>query len=89
MEATSAETGRALWDRTPVGPYSLAEARAALGKWEKDTSFGIPTCGRTSAGYTYTERIRDHCDDNDCLIWVHRQTTDDTGRSAALPRGPL
>ena len=44
------------------------------------------------AGYTFTERIPDHCDDHDCLIWVHRRTTDDdaadTERSAALPTGP-
>jgi RimJ/RimL family protein N-acetyltransferase len=42
VEATSEETGRALWDSHPAGPYSLDEARAALAKWsDKDQSFGV------------------------------------------------
>lgn len=138
VEATSAETGRALWDRTPTGPYSLADARTALGKWEKDTSFGVFENGRLvaavglmpdaagsaemaywvrpesrgrglavaalshltdwahangyarlwleirpdntasqrvaeRAGYTYTRRIPNHCENHDCLIWEHQR----------------
>jgi hypothetical protein len=42
VEATSKETGRALWDSHPAGPYSLEDAQAALAKWsDKDQSFGI------------------------------------------------
>lgn len=49
VEATSGETGRALWDRTPAGPYSLADARAALAKWTADTSYGLFENGRLVA----------------------------------------
>lgn len=41
VAATGRETGRALWDRTPTGPYSLPDARAALAKWTEDTSYGV------------------------------------------------
>ena len=49
VEATGGETGRALWDRTPVGPYSLPDARAALAKWTDDTSYGVFEHGRLVA----------------------------------------
>lgn len=42
VEATAAETGRALWDRHPAGPYSLADAQTALDRWSHDDrSFGV------------------------------------------------
>jgi len=42
VEATSKETGRALWDRHPAGPYTLADANTVLRKWiDDDQSFGI------------------------------------------------
>ena len=49
VEATGRETGRALWDRTPTGPYSLSDARTALSKWTDDTSFGVFEDGRLVA----------------------------------------
>jgi RimJ/RimL family protein N-acetyltransferase len=49
VEATGRETARALWDRTPAGPYSLADARAALAKWTDDTSYGVFENGRLVA----------------------------------------
>lgn len=33
-EATSGESGAALWGPRPAGPYSLADARAALAAWD-------------------------------------------------------
>jgi RimJ/RimL family protein N-acetyltransferase len=140
VEATSKETGRALWDSHPVGPYSLAEARAALARWsDKDQSFGIFEHNRLvaavgvmpdgedsaelaywvrpesrgrglamealrhltiwahdngfrrlwleirpdneasqrvaeRAGYTYEQRIPNHCETRDCLIWTKVST---------------
>jgi RimJ/RimL family protein N-acetyltransferase len=42
VEATNGETARALWGAVPVGPYSWAEASAALRDWSADqVSFGI------------------------------------------------
>jgi RimJ/RimL family protein N-acetyltransferase len=41
VEATSAETGRSLWGHHPRGPYTLADARAALRSWGRDTSYGV------------------------------------------------
>jgi RimJ/RimL family protein N-acetyltransferase len=41
VEATSAETGRSLWGYHPRGPYTLADAQAALEAWDQDTSYGI------------------------------------------------
>lgn len=41
VEATSGETGRALWSHHPVGPYTPADARQALRAWDKDTSYGL------------------------------------------------
>lgn len=42
VEATSSETGRALWDRTPVGPYSLSDApdSAELAYWVRPEARG-------------------------------------------------
>jgi RimJ/RimL family protein N-acetyltransferase len=34
VEATQAESGRALWGPRPAGPYSLEEARSALRDWD-------------------------------------------------------
>src|SRR4029453_17090385 len=34
VEATQAESGRALWGPHPAGPYSLEDARAALQAWD-------------------------------------------------------
>jgi RimJ/RimL family protein N-acetyltransferase len=33
-EATSGESGRSLWGHSPAGPYSLADAQAALADWD-------------------------------------------------------
>ena len=140
MEATSKETGRALWDSHPAGPYSLEDAQAALAKWsDKDQSFGIVENHRLAAaagllpdgddsaelaywvrpesrgrglavqalqqltkwahdngfrhlrleirpdneasqhvaaraGYTYEQRIPNHCETHDGLIWTHNKT---------------
>ena len=140
VEATSNETGRALWDSHPTGPYSLEEARAALAKWcDKDQSFGMfegtrlvgaiglmpdgedsaelaywvrpESRGRglaaealhnltnwahnkgfrrlwleirpdneasqrvaARAGYMYEQRVPNHCEAHDCLIWTHTET---------------
>jgi RimJ/RimL family protein N-acetyltransferase len=45
VEATAAETGRALWAARPVGPYTVSEARAALASWDltrdRQTSYGV------------------------------------------------
>lgn len=45
VEATRAESGRALWGARPVGPYSLSDARSALRDWNPHTgrqeSFGV------------------------------------------------
>ncbi|MFC4853161.1 GNAT family N-acetyltransferase [Actinophytocola glycyrrhizae] len=42
VEATGKETGRALWDSQPAGPYTLADAEAALSRWtDEDQSFGV------------------------------------------------
>lgn len=45
VQATSTETGRALWAVRPVGPYTLNDAHAALRDWDPDagtqTSYGI------------------------------------------------
>jgi RimJ/RimL family protein N-acetyltransferase len=50
VEATGAETARALWDARPAGPYTPAEARAALRAWDPDAggdvSYGILRDGR-------------------------------------------
>jgi len=50
VEATSAETGRALWGARPVGPYSLAYAESALESWTLtvggQTSYGLIVDGR-------------------------------------------
>jgi RimJ/RimL family protein N-acetyltransferase len=44
VEATRAESGRALWGPRPVGPYSLEDARSALLAWDprrhQQVSFG-------------------------------------------------
>jgi RimJ/RimL family protein N-acetyltransferase len=49
-EATSGETGRALWGARPVGPYSLVAAQQALAEWDLDreaqTSYGVVKDGR-------------------------------------------
>jgi hypothetical protein len=34
VEATQAESGRALWGPHPAGPYSIEDARAALQAWD-------------------------------------------------------
>jgi RimJ/RimL family protein N-acetyltransferase len=53
VEATSGETGRALWGARPVGPYSLSDAQAALELWdwrtEGQTSYGVIEGGRLVA----------------------------------------
>lgn len=41
VEATSTETGRSLWGHHPRGPYTLADAHAALRSWDHDTSYGV------------------------------------------------
>jgi RimJ/RimL family protein N-acetyltransferase len=41
VEATTVEQGRSLWGHRPVGPYSPADAQAALRAWEQDISFGV------------------------------------------------
>lgn len=45
VEATSAETGRALWGARPAGPYAPAEAQEALAGWdlgrERQISYGV------------------------------------------------
>ena len=45
VQATSTETGRALWAVDPAGPYTLNDAKAALREWDADagaqTSYGI------------------------------------------------
>jgi hypothetical protein len=45
VEATQAEPGRALWGPHPAGPYSLEDARSALGAWDPhrhgEVSFGV------------------------------------------------
>jgi RimJ/RimL family protein N-acetyltransferase len=41
VEATSGEPGTALWGPYPVGPYSLADARAALSAWEQQICVGV------------------------------------------------
>jgi RimJ/RimL family protein N-acetyltransferase len=45
VEATRAESGRALWGSQPVGPYSLDDARSALQAWNspngQQRSFGV------------------------------------------------
>lgn len=50
VEATSGETGRAVWGARPVGSYSLVEAQRALGSWElsaeRRTSYGFIEGGR-------------------------------------------
>jgi len=44
VEATQAESGRALWGPRPAGPYSLEDARSALRAWDphrhQQVSFG-------------------------------------------------
>jgi RimJ/RimL family protein N-acetyltransferase len=136
VEATRAETRRSLWGYEPAGPYTLADARAALRAWDKDSSYGVfdgdrlvaavglmpdgpdsaelaywvrpeergrgiasralttmtaqahrdgftrlwleinPTNTASlrvaaRAGYTFEERLPNHCRGHDCLIWVH------------------
>ncbi|HEU4424971.1 MAG TPA: GNAT family N-acetyltransferase [Pilimelia sp.] len=44
VEATQAETGPALWGPRPAGPYSLADAEAALRAWDPagdQVSYGV------------------------------------------------
>jgi RimJ/RimL family protein N-acetyltransferase len=45
VEATRAESARALWGPRPAGPYSLAAARSALQAWDlyhgRQVSFGV------------------------------------------------
>lgn len=42
VEATRAEPGRALWGPHPAGPYSPADASAALRAWEAEqVSYGV------------------------------------------------
>jgi RimJ/RimL family protein N-acetyltransferase len=47
VEATSGETGRSLWGHQPRGPYSLADARAALHAWT--TTYGVLDGGQLVA----------------------------------------
>ena len=46
VEATSGESGTSLWGPYPVGPYSLADARAALSAWEGQICLGVLLAGR-------------------------------------------
>ena len=50
VEATRAETRSALWGPRPAGPYSLAQATDALGKWrlgvDRQISYGVVENGR-------------------------------------------
>ena len=43
VEATSQESGKAMWGPRPVGPYSLGDAAAALRAWDgtSQVSFGL------------------------------------------------
>jgi RimJ/RimL family protein N-acetyltransferase len=41
VEATSGESSTSLWGPHPVGPYSLADARAALSAWENQFCLGV------------------------------------------------
>jgi RimJ/RimL family protein N-acetyltransferase len=135
VEATSAETRRSLWGHEPEGPYTLADAVAALRAWDKDVSYGVfendrlvaavglmpdgPASAELAywvrpeergrglavhalstltalahrdgftrlwleinptntaslrvaerAGYTFEQRLPNHCRGHDCLIWV-------------------
>jgi RimJ/RimL family protein N-acetyltransferase len=49
VEATSAETGRSLWGHHPRGPYTLADAHAALRAWDRDISYGVFNEGKLIA----------------------------------------
>jgi RimJ/RimL family protein N-acetyltransferase len=50
LEATRAESGRALWGPRPAGPYTLEDARSALRAWDlrrhRQVSFGVLEGGR-------------------------------------------
>jgi hypothetical protein len=76
VEATGDETAPALWGPYPAGPYTLADATAALGQWSAEqVSFGL------RAGFRFGHRAADHCPTwengvltgsrHDCLIYLH------------------
>ena len=81
VEATSRETGRALWDRTPTGPYSLSDARAALAKWTDDTSFGVFENGRLVAAVGL---MPDAQDSAELAYWVRPEARGRGLATAAL-----
>ncbi|AMW11505.1 hypothetical protein A4E84_19620 [Streptomyces qaidamensis] len=53
VEATAAETSRALWGPYPAGPYSPAQAQGALRDWDlvgkRQVSYGVVDDGRLLA----------------------------------------
>lgn len=81
VEATRGETGRALWDRTPTGPYSLSDARAALAKWTDDTSYGVFENGRMVAAVGL---MPDAQDSAELAYWVRPEARGRGLATAAL-----
>jgi RimJ/RimL family protein N-acetyltransferase len=52
VEATGDETAPALWGPYPAGPYTLADATAALGQWSAEqVSFGLLKGDRLLAAF--------------------------------------
>lgn len=51
VEATREESARALWDALPAGPYTLADAQAALQAWDHRSA------GQVSYGVLHGSRL--------------------------------
>jgi RimJ/RimL family protein N-acetyltransferase len=100
VEATNAETSRALWGARPVGQYSLPEAQEALESWdverERQISYGVIEGGRLVAALGL---MLDSSESAELAYWVRpesrrrgvallalRTLTDWVHENAGMPR---
>ncbi len=87
VEATSRETGRALWDSHPEsrGKGLATKALNQLTTRTHDEGYThlwleirpdneASQRVATRADYKHTERIPNDCEAHDCLIWTHDRT---------------
>jgi RimJ/RimL family protein N-acetyltransferase len=72
VAATRGETGHTLWGPRPVGPFDLADARAALREWQGDkVSYGI-LAGPDLLGAVGV--MRDAPDSAEVAYWVRPES---------------